>query len=62
MGTATTAASSKDRNTNSVLKGVRGKVKVPFCGAQLLQDPIYNKGAAFTEEERRLFKLAGLDE
>ena len=60
MGTGTTAAISEDRSTNSALEGVRGKVNVPFCGAKLLQDPIYNKGAAFTEEERRLFKLDGL--
>ena len=34
--------------------------RVPYIGAQLLQDPMYNKGAAFSEQERRLFKLQGL--
>jgi malic enzyme len=33
---------------------------VPYDGVRLLQDPIYNKGAAFTQEERRKLKLEGL--
>lgn len=34
-----------------------------FCdseGSKLLRDPRYNKGTAFTKEERRTFKLEGL--
>ncbi|UCE62093.1 MAG: NAD-dependent malic enzyme [Phycisphaerales bacterium] len=34
--------------------------RVPYIGTQLLQDSMYNKGAAFTQEERRLFRLQGL--
>ncbi|MGB2986033.1 MAG: NAD-dependent malic enzyme [Phycisphaerae bacterium] len=49
MGIASTAS-----------EGKRSPVKVPFTGARLLQDPIYNKGAAFSEEERRTLKLEGL--
>jgi malic enzyme len=35
-------------------------VEVPIQGADLLQDPMYNKGTAFTEEERHAFGLVGL--
>lgn len=33
---------------------------VPLSGADLLQNPIFNKGSAFTAEERRAFSLEGL--
>jgi malate dehydrogenase (oxaloacetate-decarboxylating) len=36
------------------------RVEVPYRGAALLRHPIYNKGTAFTREERRAFGLAGL--
>ena len=35
-------------------------VKPPYGGAQLLRDPIYNKGAAFSPQERQQFNLHGL--
>jgi len=36
------------------------RVEVPYRGAALLKHPIYNKGTAFTREERRAFGLEGL--
>ena len=41
---------------------VRGRwvVKVPYRGPVLLNHPMYNKGSAFTDEERRAFALQGL--
>ena len=35
-------------------------VQVPFKGTFLTENPVYNKGTAFTEEERELFELHGL--
>lgn len=35
-------------------------VEVPLRGRALVNDPIYNKGTAFTAEERRTFGLTGL--
>lgn len=35
-------------------------VRVPYRGPALLNHPVYNKGSAFTEEERRVFALRGL--
>lgn len=36
------------------------KIKVPFGGHVLLNQPVFNKGTAFTEAERDRFKLRGL--
>ncbi|MGB6853136.1 MAG: NAD-dependent malic enzyme [Thermoanaerobaculia bacterium] len=38
----------------------RTRVEVPFRGTELLAVPIYNKGTAFTTEERATFGLDGL--
>ncbi|MBN1222713.1 MAG: NAD-dependent malic enzyme [Candidatus Aminicenantes bacterium] len=35
-------------------------IEVPFKGRRLVEHPIYNKGTAFTEEERETLELAGL--
>jgi malate dehydrogenase (oxaloacetate-decarboxylating) len=36
------------------------RVRVPYGGAALLRQPMYNKGTAFTHDERVTFGLAGL--
>jgi len=36
------------------------RVQVPYEGPSLLQQPLYNKGSAFTADERRRFQLTGL--
>ncbi len=36
------------------------RVEVPYRGARLLQEPMFNKGTAFTAEERQAFGLEGL--
>jgi len=37
-----------------------GKVQVSLCGRDLLRNPLFNKGRAFTKEERDQFNLRGL--
>jgi malate dehydrogenase (oxaloacetate-decarboxylating) len=34
---------------------------VPFVGAALLRNPLFNKGSAFSEQERRAFRLVAED-
>jgi malate dehydrogenase (oxaloacetate-decarboxylating) len=36
------------------------RIEVPYRGSSLLRHPLYNKGTAFTREERRAFELEGL--
>jgi len=36
------------------------QLNVPMSGTSLLRFPLYNKGTAFTERERKLFNLEGL--
>jgi len=38
----------------------RGYVEVPYRGQQLLRHPMFNKGTAFTREERAALELEGL--
>ncbi len=59
MGNST-VANSKAKLSESTLKYPRGKVKAPCTGAGLLQDPVLNKGAAFSAAERRDLHLEGL--
>ena len=35
-------------------------VEVPFVGSHLIREPLFNKGGAFTTEERDRFRLRGL--
>ena len=37
-----------------------GEDAPPYGGAQLLRDPVFNKGAAFSPEERDHLRLRGL--
>jgi len=46
--------------TTRVTKSRNYKIKVPYSGVQLLRDPVYNKGAAFSMAERRALRLDGL--
>jgi malate dehydrogenase (oxaloacetate-decarboxylating) len=39
---------------------MRASPAVPYRGSHLLSEPIYNKGSAFTAEERRALSLEGL--
>lgn len=45
--------------TNDILK-VNGNIECSLSGLQLLNSPLFNKGSAFTESERKEFKLNGL--
>ena len=44
----------------SAKKGGRSVLKTPLSGYELLNDPLLNKGTAFTEAERDVFDLHGL--
>jgi len=44
-----------------IVDGPKGRrIEVPYRGARLLQEPMFNKGTAFTAEERKAFSLEGL--
>ena len=44
-----------------ITKGPNGRrIEVPYRGARLLQEPMFNKSTAFSEEERKAFGLTGL--
>ncbi len=46
---------------NQILPSEQRKIAVPHeRGVKLLHNPVYNKGTAFTEEERKTFGLSGL--
>lgn len=46
----------------TLTRGAEGKpmLSVPYRGAQLLAQPMYTKGSAFTHDERRTFGLDGM--
>ena len=46
--------------TSTASRGKKTGNLPPCTGVDLLRDPLYNKGAAFTAEERRRFGLEGL--
>ncbi|KAI9371702.1 hypothetical protein BJX61DRAFT_548126 [Aspergillus egyptiacus] len=41
-------------------RAARGPIKCPYQGATMLANPVYNKGSAFPEKERKAFNLHGL--
>jgi len=44
-----------------IVDGPSGRrIEVPYRGARLLQEPMFNKGTAFSSEERETFGLKGL--
>lgn len=48
------------QTVTSSFKPKLSQVKVPYTGARLLRDPVYNKDTAFSSAERRKLKLNGL--
>ena len=40
--------------------GGKTRLAVPYRGARLLRHPMYTKGTAFTQEERKALGLEGL--
>jgi len=57
VGIKAAIASPKPKTTRL---SIEGPIECDLEGFQLLNSPIYNKGSAFTKEERQAFKLSAL--